>query len=213
MRTFFCMAGVVLLASAISVNAAVVGEPSPLADGSVDGWSGVTVMNGYGGLPAGEMVTTASYYAAAGRADGSHVVQPLIAKEEGGAFTIWDVGPTSTPTTEGDNSVAWGSKVVPDDGNVYHPAFWQWNEGVDDTDGGMVAFGDAGGSGMFQQNEDGTSYVPAIGDELAAGHASAAGGRAYQFNYTTAVPEPGTIVLAVLAVFPLAMGLRRRLKK
>ena len=105
----------------------------------------------------------------------------------------------------------WGSKLIPADGNTYHPAFWQWNSGVDDTDGGVVAFGE-GGSGMFQQNRDGTNYVPAIGDDLSGGeqHASGAGGRAYQMNFTTVVPEPTSVVLAACGLLPVLLGLRRR---
>ncbi len=212
MRHFLTLLLVVFLGSAVSLQAAVVGEPSPLIDGDVDGWSGITIMNGYGGLPAGELVETVNYYANGGRADGNHHVQMLIAKEEaGGSTTIWDIGPVVTPTEAGEQSVAWGSQVVPNDGNVYHPAIWQWNEGVDDTAGGVVPFA-SGGSGMFQQNQDGTSYVPAIGDDLTIGqqHASGPGGRAYQVNYTTAVPEPSTAILLSLALLPLVRLARRR---
>ncbi|MEZ6121294.1 MAG: hypothetical protein R3C28_32660 [Pirellulaceae bacterium] len=195
--------------TAVSASAAVVGEASPLADGSVDGWSGITVMDGYGGLPAGESVSTVNYYASDGRADGNRSVQPLIIKNDGGVFSIYDVGPVDTPTAGGEVSMSWGSSVVPNDGAVYHPGFWQWNAGVDDTDGGVVSFAGTGGSGMFQENEDGTTYVPAIGDEVVSGHASGADGRAYQMNFTTAVPEPSTGILAALAIIPL-LALRRR---
>jgi hypothetical protein len=214
MRKILTFAWAILLVSALSLHAAVVGEASPLADGTPDGWSGITIMNGYGGIPAGEMVTTVNYYASQGRADGNHNVQPVIAKQVGGAYTIWDIGPVATPATAGEHSFAWQSQVIPNDGNLYHPGFWQWQNGVDNTDGGLVAFGD-GGSGMFQQDQDGTSYVPAIGDDLTtnAQHSSGAGGRAYQFNFTTAVPEPGSIALTALAIVPLALGYRRRLKK
>jgi hypothetical protein len=212
MRIILTLATVVALGLGVAAQAAVVGAPSPLAEGSPDGWSGVTVMNGYGGLPSGELVSTVNFYASAGRADGNHNFQPLIAKQEGDAITIWDVGPVSTPNAGGEHSVTWGSKLIPADGNTYHPAFWQWNTGVDDTDGGMVAFGGDGGSGMFQQNRDGTSYVPAIGDDLLSGeqHASGAGGRAYQMNFTTVVPEPTTVVLAAVGLLPVLLGLRRR---
>lgn len=192
-------------------HAAVVGEPGPFADGSVDGWSGITVMDGYGVLPAGEAVTTVNYYASDGRADGAHSVQPLIAKLDGaGGATVWDIGPVSTPTAGGEQMIAWDSLTIPDDGASYVPGFWQWNEGVDDTDGGLVPFGDAGGSGMFQSNKDGTSYVPAVDDVIDSGHASGAGGRAYQMNFTTAVPEPATALLAALGVLPFLMFRRRK---
>ena len=201
--------GVVLL-FATSVQAAEIGETGDLADGSVDGWSGISVMDGYGSIPAGDAVTTVNFYGSDARADGTRHVQPLIVMNDGTTSTIWDVGPVMTATA-GLNSGAWASNAVPDDGNSYWAGFWQWAEGVNNTDGGVVSFADAGGSGMFQEDEDGTSYVPAIGDEVASGHASAAGGRAYQFNVSTAaVPEPSSIVLTICAALGACGVLRRR---
>lgn len=180
-----------LLSLAVAANAATVGE-SPLAGGgSVDGWSGVSILDGYGGLPAGEAVTTFNYYADEGRADGNHSVQPIVAQQAGDVYSIWAVGPVDTPAAGGEYSIPWSTPVIPDDGNVYHPAFWQWNAGVNNDAGGLVPFNGSGGSGMSQVDRDGTSYVPAVGDELAsaavpAGHAAPVDGRAYQINFETA---------------------------
>ena len=211
MRYIFVLLATVLF-SAASLNAATVGE-SPLAGGgSPDGWSGITVLNGYGGLPAGESVSTFNYYAA--RSGGDNNVQALIAKQEGDVYTIWEVGPIGTPDVDGEHSLAWGSSTIPSDGNTYHPAIWQWKTGVDDAEGGLVPFNGGGGSGMFQQNQNGTEYVPAVGEELfPAGqqHSSGAGGRAYQINFQTVVPEPSTAILAAFALIPL-LCLRRKRK-
>ena len=168
-----------------------------------DGWSGVSVLSGYGGLPAGEGVVSGNYYASADRADGNHNIIPLIVREEGGAFAIWDIGPTQTPDAPGDHAFDWSSQVVPADGAAYHPAIWQWNEGVDNEAGGLVPFSGSGGSGMFQMDQDGTSYVPTIGDPVTDGHSSGADGRAYQFNLITAVPEPGSVLLLISGLLGL----------
>lgn len=205
----FSFAALILMCCAIAVDADIIGEV-PLTDvGTPDGWSGITVMDGYGGIPAGQNVVTVNYGAVADRADGTRHIQPLIAKEEGGAYTIWEVGPVDTPTSGGVYSVPWTSSAIPNDGNTYHPAVWQWEDGVDNVTGGTIPFGD-GGSGMFQSDRDGTTYVPAAGDPLDAGHSSGAGGRSYQLNFET-VPEPHAVVLAALAILPF-ICLRRRKK-
>ncbi len=207
MIRLFSFAAIILICCALTASADVIGE-DPLSDeGTPDGWSGISIMNGYGGIPAGQNVVTVNYGANVDRADGSRHIQPLIAKEEGGEYTIWEVGPVETPTGGG-SSFSWTSATIPGDGNTYHPAVWQWADGVDNEAGGTIPFAGAGGSGMFQSDRDGTSYVPAVGDPLDAGHASGADGRAYQMNFVT-VPEPGAIVLAALAILPLTC-LRRR---
>lgn len=205
---------VTVLFSAASLNADTVGE-SPLAGGGTpDGWSGISVLSdGYGGLPAGQSVSTFNYYAADGRAAGENNVQALIAKQEGDVYTIWEVGPIGTPDGAGEYSIDWGSSIVPDDGNSYHPAIWQWRTGHDDANGGLVPFNGSGGSGMFQQNQNGAEYVPEVGNELyPAGqqHSSGGGGRAYQFNFETVVPEPSTAMLAALALIPILCMRRKR---
>ena len=75
----------------------------------------------------------------------------------------------------------WDSTAIPDDGNTYQPAFYQWNAGVNNEAGGVVSFAGAGGSGMAQTDVDATTYTPSVGDDLSEpGHASGADGRAYQ---------------------------------
>ena len=208
MKKLLSMACAMALGLSAAANAAVVGEPGPFADGSVDGWSGITVMDGYGSLPAGESVSTVNYYASPGRADGNHSVQPLIAKIDADGASIWDVGPVSTPDAGGDQTIDWTSMTIPDDGATYAVAFWQWNEGVNNTDGGLVPFAGDTGSGMFQADQDGTTYVPAVGDEIVSGHASGAGGRGYQMNFVT-VPEPATAVMALLGLLPFLLVRRK----
>ena len=181
------MGTALLLCSAIVANAATVGE-SPLANGgSVDGWSGITVLDGYGGLPAGDAVSTVNYYVADDRDPAAYNVQPIIAQDAGGVVTVWAAGPVSNPAATGENSVLWNSAAIPADGNTYHPGFYQWQTGVNNTAGGVVSFAGAGGSGMAQTDVDSTTYTPSVGDDLSApGHASGADGRAYQINFETA---------------------------
>lgn len=207
MRRFFGFAALIL-GLAATANADVIGE-SPLGvGGSVDGWSGLTVMDGYGSIPAGQSVSAFSFYTEPGRDAGTHSVQPLVIKNEGGAHSIWAVGP-ATVAGVGENTGAWSTDAIPADGNDYYAGFWQWNDGVNNDAGGAVSFAASGGSGMFQEDEDGTSYVPAIGDEVVGGHSSGEGGRAYQFNLTT-VPEPTSIVLVVLAGLGCTWFVRRK---
>ena len=208
MKRNLFVAALAALTMAAFANADVIGEPGPFGTGDVDGWSGITVMEGYGSIPAGQNVSGYNYFAHEDRADGNHHVQPLVVKDEGGAFSIWEVGPVSTPNAGGDHSGAWTSATVPDDGNRYLAAFWQWNEGVNNEAGGVVPFG-SGGAGMFQHDADGTSYVPAAGDPVTLGHSSGAGGRSYQFNLET-VPEPSSIVLALFAGLGFTALVRRR---
>ncbi len=206
----------------VSNGAALLGGVSDanLADGSVDGWSGVTAISVP--ISGGDVVkvTDFSFFAAAGRADSTRLVTPLIVSRPIGsvfdaAGTVIGIGTEVLVTDEGVNnhpfSLTMGTDTLTLTGlNEYLPAFWQRAEGVDDVDGGVVAFGGAGGSGMFQRNEDGTSYVPAIGDPLDAGHASPDGGRNYQFNLEgEAVPEPSVFVLIGLGGFALICRRRR----
>ena len=203
----------IILLLAISANADTIGESPVEGGGSVDGWSGITYLSGYGSIPAGHSVTSWEYYADEGRADGTRSVQPLIIREDAGdaSLSVWGVGPVSKPEAGGVDSETWGSDTIPDDGSNYYAGVWQWADGVDDTDGGTIPFNGAGGSGMSQVNLDGTTYVPAAGDALdAPGHSAGVDGRAYQFNFTTAVPEPGTAALAGIAMLLGGMMLRRR---
>jgi hypothetical protein len=188
-----------------------VGAPLPLSDGTPDGWSGIPVLFGFQ-LPAGESVEVVRYYPADSRefdveSELYHVTPLIVMQEDGsvengeGIFSIWEVGPTHTPNTAGQQEFAWGSQVIPDDGNLYHPAVLQWFDSANDTNGGVVAFGE-GGEGMHFFNVDTTDYIPdedlgEVEPELVLTgletHTSAAGGRAYQLNFemSSAGGEPG----------------------
>ena len=115
MKKLLCLP--ILLIGVSLLQAGETGAPLPLTNGSVDGWSGVTVLNGAGSIPAGESVSTVTYYAEASRASGEHHVQPLILKNVDGVAEIWGIGPVSNATDAGENSVSWGSDAIPDDGN------------------------------------------------------------------------------------------------
>jgi hypothetical protein len=207
MNRFIACATIALVAMATAALAATVGEQQPFSDfENVDGWSGIAVFNGYGGIPAGESVNTVNYYTDDDREldvlDGRYHVVPIIVQDNGsGALTVWDVGSTHTPDQGGDHAVPWGSDPIPRDNCVYHPAVLQWQEATDDSNGGVISFAGGGGQGMFYFNVDTTNFVPdmanrdigevAIGlDVSGAGHSSAAGGRAYQFNVVTGAPPP-----------------------
>ena len=85
--------------------------------------------------------------------------------------------------------------------NLYHPAVLQWQLDVDNTDGGVVAFGQFTGEGMHFFDIDTTVFVP--DDDLGevepeyelppAGHSSPFGGRGYQLNFLMSgdTSEPG----------------------
>ncbi|MCP4193348.1 MAG: PEP-CTERM sorting domain-containing protein [Pirellulaceae bacterium] len=210
MKKLLCLP--ILLIGVSLLQAGETGAPLPLTNGSVDGWSGVTVLNGAGSIPAGESVSTVTYYAEASRASGEHHVQPLILKNVDGVAEIWGIGPVSNATDAGENSVSWGSDAIPDDGNDYFAGFWQYRDGFDDDAGGTVTFGGDGGSGMFQANRVGTDYTPAVGEVIESGHASGAGGRNYQINFLS-VPEPTSLGLIGLAILPMIAMLRRRMKR
>ncbi|MCA9211522.1 MAG: PEP-CTERM sorting domain-containing protein [Planctomycetales bacterium] len=176
-----------------------IGAQPPLETGSVDGWSGIPVMFGHE-LPAGETVDSVQYYAEDGRfLEEAFAVVPLIVKQEDGDdeglgfFSIQEVGPIHITENAGENTVAWGSSPIPDDGELYHPAALQFQIDVDDAAGGIIAFADSGGEGMHFFNVDTSFYVPEDGDigEVEAGlelsdlqtHTSGFGGRAYQLTF------------------------------
>jgi hypothetical protein len=185
-----------------------IGAPFPLTNGTPDGWSGIPVLYGYQ-LPAGESVEVVRYYAADDRSfqleeELYHVVPLIVRQEDGsveggeGIFSVWEVGPPHTPTEIGEQEFAWGSSKIPNDGHLYHPAVLQWQQDLNDTDGGVVAFGNDG-EGMHYFNVDTSTYVPGedIG-EVEAGlvlsdleiHSSGVGGRAYQLNFQMSSGEP-----------------------
>ncbi len=191
------------------LQAEFVGAELPLEDGTPDGWSGVPVM--YGNvLPAGESISTVRYYTADARfeaEDGVYHMVPLIVQQEDGSeedgegiFTVWEVGPAHTADGTGEQEFSWGSSAVPDDGNLYHPAALQWNDGFNNAAGGHIAFGQ-GGDGMHYFDIDTTDFIPDedIGDiepEMVLSdltiHSSAFGGRYYQLNFETgSQADPG----------------------
>ncbi|MFT4638253.1 MAG: hypothetical protein ACI8T1_001572 [Verrucomicrobiales bacterium] len=207
--------------TAVSHGASLLGgvDDAALADGSVDGWSGTTAISVP--LSGGDtiQVTDFSFFAADGRADGTRHVTPLIlARPIGSAFdaaaTVIGIGTEVQVTTPGANnfpfSVTMGTDTLSLTGaDEFLAGFWQRADGVDDVEGGVVAFADAGGPGMFQRNEDGLTHVPGLGGLVDAGHAAAADGRNYQFNLEgNVVPEPSVFLLIGLS--GLAMIFRRR---
>ena len=193
------LCGLACLSQSVS-GQTFIGAELPLEDGTPDGWSGVPVMFGHE-LPAGESVNTVHYYAADTRdidiEDELYTVVPLIVRQEDGSvddgegvFSIFDIGPAHIPTEAGENEFAWGSQPIPDDGHLYHPAALQWADSADNTNGGVIAFGE-NGEGMHYFDVDTTEFVPNedIGDLEAgfefdpAGHSSFAPGRAYQLTF------------------------------
>lgn len=192
-----------------------------MADGEVDGWSGITALSVP--IAGGDLleVNEFSFYASEGRADGSRFVTPLIlARPLGSAATdpatIIGIGAEVQVTDPGLNnhpfSLTMGASTLNLNNatDEFLAGFWQRADGVDDVDGGVVAFAAEGGSGMFQRNEDGTTYVPGIGDPVDAGHESAEGGRNYQFNLEgDVIPEPTVAWLFALSGFALMLRRRR----
>ena len=182
-------AAILLVCSVTTATAGIIGHNPYSDEGQPDRWSAVSVMYGYR-IPAGQRITSVNYGASADRADGTRYIQPLIARERDGDYSIWAVGPVETPMGGG-SSISWISSTIPNDGYTYHPAIWQWADGVDDTNGGTIPYAASGGRGMFQSNRNGMSYVPLVGESLDIEYASGAGGRAYQMHFVT-VPEPST---------------------
>ena len=197
MRKLLLVAVAAVFLVGASVRADIIGtENEELDDGTPDGWSGVPVFNGEDyALPPGQSVNSIDYYASDGRFDtvdaGIHHATFLIAQldiPDDTFATIWAVGPTVTPEETGLNSVEWGSDPIPDDGLHYVPAFVQWHEDGDNSNGGLIPFGGENGLGMFYFDVDGNDYVPEVGEDLTSGHASGLGGRDYQFHYHTGPP-------------------------
>ena len=148
-------------------------------------------------------------FAGAGRAGGSHHLQALLIDSSN--QIAW-IGPELTPTQDGHNVFPiTGAELVDVSAETYRLGVWQWNDGVDDSAGGTVAFAGGGGGGMFQQNLNGTLGADAIsiGHEVASQHASGNGGRDYHISVSvSAIPEP--TVFPLLALSGLGLLLRRR---
>ena len=209
--TILAVAGLGMANAATVINE---GAASPFeAGGSPDGWSGVSVLetavidsSTEGGLVE---VTQVSMFAGAGRAAGTHHFQAILVDSNN--LIAW-ISPTLTPTQDGLNVFALsGAGTIDATGGDLRLGVWQWNEGVDDSAGGTVAFAGGGGGGMFQQNLNGTLGADAIsiGHEVASQHASGAGGRDYHISVSvSAIPEP--TVFPLLALSGLGLLLRRR---
>ncbi len=209
--TILAIAGLGMANAATVINE---GADSPFtAGGSPDGWSGVSVMetaiidsSTEGGLVE---VTQVSMFAGAGRAGGTHHFQAILVDSNN--LIAW-ISPELTPTQDGLNVFALsGAGTIDATGGDLRLGLWQWNDGVDDSAGGTVAFAGGGGGGMFQQNLNGTLGAGAIsiGHEVTSQHASGAGGRDYHMSVTvSAIPEP--TVFPLIALSGLGLLLRRR---
>ena len=174
------------------------GAERPFTNANADGWSGVSILNSAiidnATVPgAGNTleVTEVSMYAATGRAQGSNHIIPLLVNS---SDEIAWIGPQLTPTQDGYNVFPIeGADLVDVSTETYRLAVWQWRDGVDDANGGTVAFGNGGG-GMFQHNVAGTLGAGgvAIGDIMSAGHSAGPGGRDYHIDIALRNPEPPT---------------------
>jgi hypothetical protein len=188
----------ILAGGATIANAATIigdGDASPFATGgNADGWSGITVLEsavissateGGGQLQA----TGVTMLAGAGRAGGTHHFMPLLVNS---ANEIAWIGPQLTPSVDGLNTFAiTGADPIDATGGDLRLGVWQWNDGVNNSNGGTIAFAGSGGGGMFQQDINGTLGAAgvAVGNVVASGHASGAGGRDYHIDLTVAPLE------------------------
>ena len=170
----------------------------PIDDGNADGWSGITVIETpiptHEGANTG-LVTQWNYITDDGRIDGvefeEHHVTPLLIKydPDDDEYTIVGVGAEHTPSEEGAQleipfGLEKGSAAFEAGGDTtYHIAVWQRREGVNNEAGGVIPFAGAGGPGMFQMDQDGTSYEPEVDDPVTRGHQSGEDGRNYSFNF------------------------------
>ena len=204
-----------ILAAGIGMaNAAtVIGDGVAVADGTggADGWSGVSVLEsaiidstteGGGQLQATEVSIIAQ------RFGGTNHLIPLLINS---ANEIAWIGPQLTPTQNGLNTFAiTDADPIDATGGDLRLGLWQWNDGVNNSNGGTVTFGNGGG-GMFQMDVDGTQGASAVsvGMAVTSGHASGAGGRDYNIDLTVApIPEPS--VFPLIALSGLGLLLRRR---
>ncbi len=203
-----------------TTHAAVVvgdGADRPFSSAGADGWSGVSVLNAAvidentdPGTGDSFEINEVSMWAADGRAGGSNHFQALLVNAAD--QVVW-ASPQLTPTiSNGHNVFALDGDPISAAGGPYRLGVWQWNDGVDDVNGGTVAFAGSGGEGMFQINVDGTlgaNPVP-LGTTLpAAGHNAGPGGRDYHIDIAVSrVPEP--TIFPLLALSGLGLLIRRR---
>ncbi len=217
----FILASLSILAGGATITGAATiigdGADRPFANGgNPDGWSGISVLetaiidsttvDGVGDLIE---ITEVSMLAGAGRAAGTHHLQAILVDSNN--LIAW-ISPELTPTVDGLNVFPIsGAGTIDATAGDLRLGVWQWNDGVDDSAGGTVAFAGGGGGGMFQQNLNGTLGAGAIsiGQAVTSGHASGAGGRDYHISVTvSAIPEPS--VFPLIALSGLGLLLRRR---
>ena len=185
------------------------GAERPFATGGgADGWSGVSVLESViiddSTLPgAGNLVEVleVSMLAAGGRHGGTHHFMPLLIDSSN--QIAW-IGPELTPTQVGHNVFPiTGADPIDVSADTYRLGVWQWNDGVNNSSGGTIAFGNGGG-GMFQQDIDGTLGAGgvSIGHEVTTGHSSGAGGRDYHIDVLVGTSEPEVIILTDVSSDP-----------
>ena len=149
-----------------------------------------------------------SMLAAGGRHGGTNHFKPVLV--DSSDQIAW-IGPQLTPTQVGHNIFSiTGADPIDVSTETYRLGVWQWNDGVNNSNGGTIAFGNGGG-GMFQMDVDGTQGASAVsvGMAVTSGHASGAGGRDYNIDLTVApIPEPS--VFPLIALSGLGLLLRRR---
>jgi len=192
--------------------ATVIGDGVGVADGTggADGWSGISVLESAvidSTTEGGGQLQATSVSIQAQRVGTNHFI-PLLVNS---ANEIAWIGPQLTPTVAGLNTFAiTGAEPIDASGGDLRLGVWQWNEGVNNSNGGTITFGNGGG-GMFQMDVDGTQGASAVslGMAVTSGHASGAGGRDYNVDLTVApIPEP--TVFPLIALSGLGLLLRRR---
>ena len=163
------------------------GEERPFATGGgADGWSGISVLESAiidsTTVPGvGDLVEITEVSINAQRVGGTNHFMPLLVDSSN--QVAW-IGPELTPTQAGHNVFPIiGADPIDVSAETYRLSVWQWNDGVNNSNGGTIAFGNGGG-GMFQMDVDGTQGAAgvSIGQAVTSGHASGAGGRDYHID-------------------------------
>ena len=163
-------------------------------DATLDGWSftGVFTTPLDSGNPDetfGSVVGQPVLYYAQPREDvETYRIFPLIAINEGGDYELIAHGSGHVPVASGLNSYVptWtGITEIETDtipGVTYHIGFGMTRIGIENDNGGIIPFNDAGGAGIIVRDDDTSDpdWVPALGPWV-DGHASAPGGRDYQY--------------------------------